>query len=145
MNKANSKINWMEFNDMFNHFYDNLLPYKRGGVTPKQAYQWHPETNIYETADGYHVEVELPGVDRKEIEMTFENGELCIKGKRERYELSDQVTEHWSERPSGKFERSFQFGDKVNSESIKAVLENGVLSISLKKKNELMPKLIKIQ
>lgn len=145
MNKSNSKINWMEFNDMFNHFYDNLLTYKDHEAYTKGSSHWQPETNIYETSEGYHVEMELPGVERKDVALTFEDGELNIKGKRERYELSEHMTQHWSERPSGNFERTFQFGEKVNADSIQAVLENGVLCISLKKKHELMPKLINIQ
>ena len=92
---------------------------------------WTPPIDVYETADRYVVTAELPGLERKEIDLLVENCRLTIRGVRR--ETAGSRTYHQVERGHGQFHRSFEFGDTISSETISADLRDGVLTITLPK------------
>jgi HSP20 family protein len=103
-----------------------------------------PAVDIEETDGGFVLKADLPGVDEKAIEVTVHDGVLTLSGKRE--ESRDEQTEygHRRERRFGSFARSFRLGDEVSSEGIVASYKNGVLTVTLPKKEESKPRQIPV-
>ena len=104
---------------------------------------WTPTVDLLETDDAYLIYVDLPGVNRDEVTITFENGTLQVSGERVQPEHKD-AQYHRMERWHGRFFRSFNLGQNVNPDKIKAHFENGVLVIEAPKTEESKPVRIKI-
>jgi HSP20 family protein len=93
---------------------------------------WLPPVDMYETPDRYIVTAELPGMDRRDIEIDAHDEELTLRGRR-----SDPgVPAHAYlriERGQGTFERRFMFADVIDVERIAAEFRDGVLTITIPK------------
>ncbi len=87
------------------------------------------QTDIVENTDGYLVISNLPGFSKEGIEINFKEGYLTIKAKKNNENKKDLYI--LKERVNNIYERSFYFGNKINEQSIKAKMENGVLYINL--------------
>ena len=91
----------------------------------------------------FSIKAYLPGVSLEDVEITFEGEELTIRG---RYAESEKETEFVTrELFHGEFERRLTFNVPVNVDEIEATFENGVLSLSIPKAEEVRPKQIKVQ
>ena len=100
-----------------------------------------PRVDILEAEKELKINVELPGLKRKEVKLVVENGLLNISGKREKEtENKDELNVLRSEIYHGSFNRSFTLSDDYDSENIKAEFENGILSITIGKKKIEEPK-----
>ena len=103
----------------------------------------YPSINVYENDDLVELKVLLPGLDKKDIEAKIEDGILSISGKKKiDYNKDGKVLRQ--ERFFGEFERNVKINTPVDNESINALYEKGVLSITLKKSEEAKPKKIEI-
>jgi len=105
---------------------------------------WAPAVDIYETENELVVKADLPEVQEKDIDVRVENNTLTIRGERK---FSNEVNEDnylRVERAYGTFTRSFSLPNTVNTEAIKAEYKNGVLAVSMPKREETKPKQIKI-
>jgi HSP20 family protein len=120
---------WLD--DAFNGF-----GFKRGGSANSL-----PTVEIQETASEYQVAVDLPGVQLKDIELTYNEGLLTLKGER----AAPRGEVRYSSRWSGPFERVVGLGPDVDDARISARLENGVLTITVPKKPEWQPRRIEVQ
>lgn len=127
--------NWAEF--------DTLLSQVFGPNASLKAYRGHATpASAWEDDSAYHVELDVPGVAREDIGLTFEKGVLQIdverkKAAEERKGLRD-------ERFYGKTTRRLALPETIDPESIKAELANGVLHVSVAKVPEVQPKRIEI-
>lgn len=101
----------------------NRIFYGQGG------YRSFP-LDLIEIENGFVVIAEMPGVDKKDIKMNFEDGILTIEADRKKDEKAKYLL---SERDTMHLKRSVQFGD-IDEESITAKLENGLLMITIKTK-----------
>jgi len=101
-----------------------------------------PVANIHETAEGYILEAEMPGVGKDEIEVTVENGELVILGRRADKELPGEPLYRES-RPLD-YRRVFDLDPSIDSGKIKAKMEQGVLILTLPKAEEVKPRRIQV-
>ena len=110
---------------------------------PSATTTWSPAVDIYETENEIMVQAELPGVDRKDIGLNLENNVLTLKGER-RFEKETQENYHRIERSYGGFSRAFSIPAIVDEERIRADYKDGILKISLPKKEQVKPKQIKI-
>ena len=103
----------------------------------------YPSINVYENDDLVELKVLLPGLDKKDIEAKIEDGILSISGKKKiDYNKDGKVLRQ--ERFFGEFERNVKINTPVDNESINALYEKGVLSITVKKSEEAKPKKIEI-
>jgi HSP20 family protein len=93
---------------------------------------WTPAADIYETESGYQIAIDLPGVGRDAVEIDLDDNRLVIKGTRAVEESSRQR----SERPVGKFLRSFTVPGSVDPNQIGAEFKDGVLNVRLPKRKE---------
>jgi HSP20 family protein len=105
---------------------------------------WAPCVDIYETENELVVKADLPDVNPQDLDIRVENNILTIRGERN---FEDKVNEDnylRIERTYGSFSRSFSLATSVNSEAIKADYQNGVLTLSIPKREEAKPKQIKV-
>lgn len=102
-----------------------------------------PTTDIYETEDALTVVMEMPGVEKKDIEVNVENDVVRIEGRLDfgKYEGLEPL---YTEYNVGHFARAFTLSSKVDQRQISAQLEDGVLTLTLKKAKEAMPRKIAI-
>lgn len=98
-----------------------------------EAEDWRPAADVYDTEAAYLIAVDLPGVERSAIDIDFDDEKLVIRGTRtiDQSGEKDRVT-----RPHGRFRRSFTVPANVAHEGIQAEYKNGVLKITLPKRNE---------
>ena len=105
---------------------------------------WAPAVDIFETEHELVVKADLPEIDPKELDIRVENNILTIRGGRK---FESKVSEDKYlrvERAYGSFSRSFSLANTVNSEAIKAEYQNGVLTLTVPKREEAKPKQIKV-
>jgi HSP20 family protein len=102
---------------------------------------WTPASDIYETESGYLIAIDLPGIDRNTLEIDIDDNRLVVKGVRE----VTESRQHRSERPRGKFLRTYSVPGSVDQAKIAAEYKDGVLQISLPKRTEQKPKKIDIK
>lgn len=105
---------------------------------------WAPAVDIYETEHELVVKADLPDVDPKELDIRVENNLLTIRGERKFEKKVSEENYLRVERSYGSFARSFTLANTVNSEAIKADYQNGVLTLTIPKREEAKPKQIKV-
>lgn len=100
-----------------------------------------PAVDIFENAEGYLLRADLPGVQREQVDLQYERGELRIHARRE------WDTSIGSEREFGGvlFRRAFKFPEAIDSEHIHAELTDGVLQLRLPKSPESRPRKIEVR
>lgn len=91
-----------------------------------------PHVDVRENDSQFKVCAELPGLEEKDVDVTFADGVVTLKGEKRLENDAPLYTERWS----GAFERQIVIGDSVDPENVKATFKNGVLTIVLAKKPE---------
>ena len=105
---------------------------------------WAPAVDIYETENHLVLKADLPDVDIKDIDVRVENQTLSLSGER-KFEHEDKGKGyHRIERNYGRFTRSFAVPNTFDTENISADFKNGVLTVSLPKKEAAKPRQIKV-
>ena len=97
---------------------------------------WFPALDVYETENAYVVELDLPGVHPENVDLSFEQGTLTIRGQRAPTVKTPEKGElrvFSAERVSGSFIRSVRLPEYVDSEKIEAAYDNGVLVVTIPK------------
>ncbi len=132
----------MEFSTGFRSFQDAL---SRMLSEPRSQRPWTPAVDILETENELVIKADLPEVDMKDIHVEIENGTLSLKGER-KFESEDKGQGyHRIERSYGSFARYFSVPDTVDAEKVKADYKNGVLTVTLAKKEVAKPRPIKVE
>jgi HSP20 family protein len=103
-----------------------------------------PPVNVYEDEHNIVITAEVPGVEEKDLDITVENNVLTISGERKMESEVKKENFQRIERRYGRFSRSFTLPPTVDPENVNAEFNNGVLKITLNKKEEAKPKQIKI-
>jgi HSP20 family protein len=111
------------FDDLFRGFDEPLASSNRLG--------W-PRIEVRDTDKEFRVVAELPGLDERDVEITYADGVVTIKGEKRLEEETAQYSERWA----GAFERQIALSDAVDPENVKATFKNGVLTVVLGKKPE---------
>ena len=127
-----------QINRLFSEAFDRTS--EEGSLTP-----WAPAVDIYETEHELVVKADLPDVRPEDLDIRVENNILTIRGERkfEKKVAEDKYLR--VERAYGSFSRSFSLANTVNTEAIKADYKDGVLALSIPKREEAKPKQIKVQ
>jgi len=105
---------------------------------------WAPAVDIYETEHELVVKADLPEVDPKDLDIRVENNILTIRGERKFEKKVSEENYLRVERSFGSFARSFTLANTVNPDAIKADYQNGVLTLTIPKREEAKPKQIKV-
>ncbi len=98
-----------------------------------------PAANIYEAGNEFKIEMALPGVDRKDIQINYEMGFLTVSVKKEQDDNGENRYDRREFNYHGA-KRTFRTGEKVDTDQITAKLENGVLTLTLPKKEAFVQK-----
>ena len=106
-----------------------------GQLVGADAPGWTPPVDLYETATGYVLSAELPGLSRDQIDIHAENSRIVIRGARSAAPDRDIPCEqyHRVERGHGQFSRAFSLPEPIDVEGISADLKDGVLTITMPK------------
>ena len=112
---------------------------------PAATRPWAPNVDIFETDNELVLKADIPGIDQKDIDIRIENGTLSIKGERKFEKEENNKGFHRMERSYGSFVRYFTLPETVDTEHVKAEYSNGVLNLTLPKKEIAKPKAIKVQ
>ena len=126
-----------QFNRLFNESFRNH-PEESALTT------WAPAVDIYETPNELVVKADLPDVNEKDIDVRVENNLLTIRGERKFEKSVSEENFLRVERTYGSFSRSFSLPNTVNAESIGAEYRNGVLTVTLPKREESKPRQVKV-
>ena len=104
-----------------------------------------PQTDVMETESHFEVSFDLPGISPDEVEIEVHEGQLAVSGSREVDREQENVTYHRLERQQGKFRRVFNLPADVSEESIAARYHDGVLTVSIPKVEQAVPKKINVE
>jgi len=127
--------------EQVDRFFGNVL--EQAGEESNLT-SWAPAVDICETEHELVVKADLPEVDPKELDIRVENNLLTIRGERKFQKKVDEENYLRVERAYGSFSRSFSLANTVNSEAIKADYQNGVLTLTIPKREEAKLKQIKL-
>jgi HSP20 family protein len=122
------------FEDTLNRFFD----------TSASARPWSPAVDIMENENELLLTADVPGVRMEDIEIKIEEGTLTLSGKRAFQKEAKEGGYHRLERSYGEFQRAFALPDSVDADHVAAGYENGVLRITLPKKEIAKPRTIKV-
>ena len=135
-----------EFNRIFNSMGN------RFDVTRKEGFDeefdnavWMPLTDIAEDNDNYYLKVDLPGIKKQDVKISYIDGNLSISGERVQDKEAKDKKIHRIERSYGKYYRSFNIPKEIKDDKIKAEFKDGQLTIIIPKADEVKPKEIDIK
>ena len=120
-------------------------PVVERGATDLLEGVWSPSMDVYQTEDKIVVKADVPGLEKKDFDISVVNSHLTIKGERKHENEVKEDNYHRIERVYGTFERSFELPATVNAEKIQAEYKDGVLEVTLPKKEEAKPKQIAVK
>ena len=106
---------------------------------------WSPAVDIFENENDLVLKADLPDVDPKNVGIQLENQTLTLKGERKFETDNNGKGFHRIERSYGKFVRAFSLPDTVQGDKVKADYKNGVLTITLPKKEVAKPRTINVE
>ena len=104
-----------------------------------------PTVDVREDRDNVTITVEVPGVKKEEIDVSFHDGMVSVSGERKVEKKFEEAEAHRTERFNGRFHRSFNLPVKVNAEKANASYRDGILTITLPKAEEAKPKQIEVR
>jgi HSP20 family protein len=128
-----------QFRREMDRFYDFYYP-RRYRVAPA-----FPAMNIWSSDEGFMVTAEIPGIAHEDIQVSVVNDTLTVSGERKPTETDPEARYHRQERGSGKFSRSIELPCPVDPNNVEASFKDGVLHISLPRKEAEKPKKIVIK
>jgi HSP20 family protein len=123
--------------------FDQLFQ-ELSGQAVRQGRELAPATDIYETESGVTLQVDLPGHDPKSIGVKVEKGVLTLRSERKADEKAKEGARRL-ERNFGVYTRSFKLPDTVDASNVVARYENGVLTLTLPRKEEAKPRVIEVK
>jgi len=129
-------------NELDRFFEGSLNEFARGAELLRT---WNPAMDVHEDKDNVYVKAELPGLDKKDIDVSIADGVLSVSGERKSEEKSEGAETYRSERFVGRFHRSITLPSQVKSDQVQAQYKDGVLTITLPKAEEARRKQIEVK
>ena len=117
-----------DMNAVFNQFWRRPVSW-----SADSRRSWTPAFDVRETGDQIILDAELPGLRKKDIEITLQDDVLTVSAQRDEREVIKNETVHYAEQRHGKFARSFSLPTEVEQDKVDARYNNGVLTITLNK------------
>ncbi len=140
--KRNPRVEWTPrvVDRFFTDFWNNSF-----AGWDEDSTVWSPRVDVKETKDAYEVLADLPGLNKKDINISLHDNVLTVKGERKSEEKSEDDNRYYAERTYGTFSRSFRLPNLVEQKDIRAEYKDGVLKVVLKKSEEALPRQIEIK
>ncbi len=130
-------------NRVLEDFFRRATPQPEAGEEEVAQSTWTPAVDIKETNDSLQLYVELPGIDKSDIDISLENNVLTVNGER-RFEEGERESYRRVERAYGKFSRSFRVPRDVDGNQVTAAYTAGVLRLELPKIEAAKPRQVEI-
>ena len=118
-------------------FEDSFIP--RTGFSNGRG----ANANLYETDEGFVLQIPMPGVNPNDVEITAQQDTLSLKWTTN-LKAPENATEHWHGFNNGQYQQSFTLPTAINSEAAEASYENGVLTLSLPKAEHVKARTVKV-
>jgi HSP20 family protein len=125
----------------FNKLVDGLWPDEGGN----NGFKWAPPVDICEKGDSISFKLELPGIQRDDIDIEVANGVLTVRGEKKIEESRDGETWHRREVTYGSFIRSFSLPADMKADEAEAAFKDGILTISIPKEEKALQRKIEIK
>lgn len=106
---------------------------------------WLPAVDIHEDKENFYFDVEAPGLDKKDFNISLNDRVLTIKGERKSEEKKEGKNYYRLERSYGQFTRSFELPETADTAKVDAEYKDGILKLKLSKKEEAKPKQIEVK
>ena len=116
-----------------------------GQTASTPARTWSPAVNVSETDAGYLISAELPEVAAADVKVVVRDGVLTLSGERKQEKQTENEKFHLVERSYGSFSRSFNLPKNADGEKVAAEFRNGVLNVSVPKREEVKPREIEVK
>lgn len=130
----------------FDRLFESFFPTRStNGDEALESAVWAPRADLAETEDAYFINLELPGLQKDDVEINIHDGTLSISGERRHEETKEDRTFVRVERSYGRFYRAFSLPQTINTQDIEATFGDGVLNIRVPKAEELKPRRIDIR
>ena len=123
-----------QMDQLFENFLVGAYPSPRPSEGGREALV--PNLDVRENDTAVIIEAELPGLDIKDVELTFENGVLSISGEKKSEKREEKENYHLMERHYGRFQRSLRLPESIDENKVEAKFEKGILRVMLPKKPE---------
>src|SRR5665811_2055553 len=130
--------------DRVNRLFHELATSTEGRDESLSTSSFAPAVDVYEDEHKVTMKIEVPGIDEKDIDVQVENNILTVHGERKIEKEEKEENYRRVERQYGSFTRTFTLPTTVDTESVSATYDKGVLKINLPKKAEAKPKQIKV-
>ena len=141
-------IRWDPFREMsslrraVDRIFDDALV---GSNRDWQPFTWDLALDVLEKEDGFVVKASVPGIKPNDLDITYSNNTLTIKGELHEESEVEESQYHLKERRQGSFSRSISLPSNVNADKIQASYAAGVLTLNLPKVEEAKPKRINVK
>lgn len=135
----------MNITDDMNRFMSNIFSDRGTRETSLFRGVWSPAVDISEDHNNFYLYVELPGLNREDVNVRYEEGLLTITGEKKVEDETKDRNYHRVERGYGRFERSFRLTSNIDADKISADFSNGVLAVTLPKLETAKPKEIEVK
>ena len=134
-----------EFNKFFNTFGNRFGLLETSEADEYENAVWMPLTDISENKNSFILKLDLPGVSKEDVKISFSDGQLNISGERKQEKENKDSKYHRVERTYGKYFRSFTLPKQIKEDKIDAEFKDGQLTITVPKAEEIKPKEIPIK
>jgi HSP20 family protein len=134
-----------EFSKLFNVFGKRIGFSESDSKDEYDNAVWMPLTDIKEDKDNYFVMLDLPGVAKDDVKVSYADGQLSVSGERKQEKESKDSKFHRVERVYGRYYRSFSLPQTVKEGKIEAEFKDGQLTITVPKAEEVKPKELEIK
>ena len=137
-------VRWDPFQEL--EGFRSRLHRTLAGTRAEDAFgAWAPPVDIFEKDQNLVIRTEIPGIDKKDLDVRVENGVLTVHGERKRDTEIDEANAYRLERVYGAFTRSFTLPTTVDGSRVNATYKDGVLQVTVPKLEAAKPKKIEIQ
>ena len=146
-----SPVRWDPFGEFstlqerMNRLFEDLIPATRKGEEELNTGTFYPAVDISEGEKDITLKAELPGIDKKDVHLEINDGVITLRGERKIEKEDEKEHYHRVERSYGSFNRSFTLPTTVDSGKVKANYKDGILEVTLPRKEEAKPKSIPVE
>jgi len=129
------------FDRVFDQLFETNFPefVRSVGVKPYQG-SAYPKVNVYEYDEKVGIVAEIPGLDKKHLNVEVEDGTLTISGEKHHIKEDEKAKVLRRELKASSFKRNFELGENLDGDNIKATFKNGILNIDIPKVEPIQPK-----
>ena len=129
------------FDRVFDQLFETNFPefVRSVGVKPYQG-SAYPKVNVYEYDEKVGIIAEIPGLDKKHLNVEVEDGVLTVSGEKHHIKEDENAKVLRRELKASSFKRNFELGENLDGDNIKATFKNGILNIDIPKVEPIQPK-----